>query len=172
MHNYVRIYFEFLLPSFRVCHFIIFTANSRMLLSFHGVSSLLFFCPSFRICFAFVILFTSFFGFACRGICVFLIYAYREYRKNLKRNWTKELKEVSHSLYDITPDEVIHLILVPMYKESVDVLRDTMNAIADSTFRKNRFLYVSATEEQDAKMEETMRMFSPKNIKEFWKIFG
>ena len=43
----------------------------------------------------------------------------------------------------IFPDEVIHLILVPTYKESVDVLRDTMNAIADSTFRKNRFLYVS-----------------------------
>ena len=104
-----------------------------------------------NIVFAFVLLYVFLWFLRAVEYAFFLIYAYREYRKNLKRNWTKELKEVSHSLYDITPDEVIHLILVPTYKESVDVLRDTMNAIADSHFPKEQIFVCLATEERDAK---------------------
>ena len=129
-------------------------------------------CPYFRILFLLLYSFTSFFGFCVPWNLFFLDIRLSRVPKNLKMNWIKELKEVSHSLYDITPDEVIHPILVPTYKESVDVLRDTMNAIADSHFPKEQIFVCLATEERDAKMEETMRMFSPEEYKgvleDFW----
>ena len=99
----------------------------------------------------------------------FLVYAYREYRKNLKRNWSKELLDVSYSFHDISPKEVIHLILVPTYKESLDVLRDTMSAIADSHFPKEQIFVCLATEQRDA---ENGRKNARILAEEYEKIFG
>ncbi len=98
----------------------------------------------------------------------FLVFSYTKYRKALQKDWKKELIALSGKT-DLHPDKIIHLIILPTYKEGIEVLRESIGSIAQSRFPKQQIYLCLATEERDAKNGR-------KNAKilqeEFKNVFG
>jgi cellulose synthase/poly-beta-1,6-N-acetylglucosamine synthase-like glycosyltransferase len=69
---------------------------------------------------------------------------YNQMKKQMKVDWLKELK----SLTDKDWQKIHHLIILPMYKESLSVIRSTFQAIVNSTYPKDKMIIVVATEER------------------------
>ena len=61
-----------------------------------------------------------------------------------------------HSKYQKTPldkrktiDDIYHMVIVPTYKEDIEILRHSFQGIADANFDSNRIIVVLATEKRD-----------------------
>jgi cellulose synthase/poly-beta-1,6-N-acetylglucosamine synthase-like glycosyltransferase len=80
----------------------------------------------------------------------FLLYAYFQYRKALKVDWLKKQDQIPKTA-TVQPQDVIHLIIVPTYKESFEVLEESIRSIAESNFQLQNVWVSLATEERDAK---------------------
>lgn len=78
----------------------------------------------------------------------FLGFSYYKYKKALTVDWRKKLEEV-RTKTDLPPEEVIHLVILPTYKEPIDVLRESVSSIANSEFPKDQIFFCLATEERD-----------------------
>ncbi len=69
--------------------------------------------------------------------------AYRKIEKNQKKDWIKEL-----DLLPLEWEKTYHLVIVPMYKESLQILRGTFKALEDSDYPKDKMIVVLACEEK------------------------
>jgi len=65
----------------------------------------------------------------------------------IKKDWLKALQEDGKD-YDLSWQEVYHLVVLPMYKESYEVVSGTMESIVASNFPKDKIIVVLATEER------------------------
>ena len=65
-------------------------------------------------------------------------------RKSLKVDWLKKVKE----RYPQRWPELHHLVIFPMYKESLDVVRPAFESIINSDYPKEKMIVVLATEER------------------------
>ncbi len=70
-----------------------------------------------------------------------LRYNWKRLRHNLKVDWLQLLQSVPH-------DHVHHLIILPFYKESEEIIDATLKAIADSRTPADKLLVVLAAEER------------------------
>lgn len=74
-------------------------------------------------------------------------------RKNLERDWFRELK-TDHSGWE----SVRHLVILPMYKESFDVVRESFRSLASANYDLKKFIVVLALEERGGEEDaETAR---------------
>lgn len=77
-------------------------------------------------------------------------------KRNLKTEWFTRLKAEKPEW-----ESVKHLIVLPMYRESESVVRESFKSIAGANYDKNKFLVVFALEErggkEDAEIAEKMR---------------
>ena len=58
-------------------------------------------------------------------------------RENLKKSWLPEVKKISGW------DKVRHLVILPMYKEPYDVVRETFETLAKANYPLDKFIIVS-----------------------------
>jgi hypothetical protein len=75
--------------------------------------------------------------------------AYRKMKEYLKRDWLGELEGLP------THKDLWHLVILPMHKESYEIVRPAVEAIAQSHWPKERMIVVLGTEEaagQDAQV--------------------
>lgn len=75
-----------------------------------------------------------------------LIWGYKMYKKETQIDWLKLLGQ------KFTTDEwrsVYHLIIVPTYKEDIEILMSSIESVASSNYPMDRVIYVLATEERD-----------------------
>lgn len=80
-----------------------------------------------------------------------LIVGYKSYKRDRQTNWLAKLDEIVpkdswHKIY--------HLIIVPTYKEDVDILRSSLKSVISSSFPMENVVYVLATEERDKEQAE------------------
>ena len=68
--------------------------------------------------------------------------SYQQMKKNLKINWQEKLKELKNW------QEIYHLIILPMYKEGLEIVRSSIQALVDSDYPKEKMIVVLATEER------------------------
>jgi len=71
--------------------------------------------------------------------------------KNLKINWIKKsesLKGVPSALPAKSWKEIYHLVVLPMYKESYEIVKGTMDALVNCDYPKNKMMVVLGTEER------------------------
>lgn len=148
----------------------------------------------------FIIIFNLYWFFKAIFLMFFLIRGYRHLTKTSKVDWlfmcrqTKNLsqlkKKLTASKQPLVIDEdlaeienaithpslvknwedVHHLVIIATFKESIDILRDTLDALIKSNFPKKRIMVVLAGEERDSefpKLSKTME----KEYKSFFKIF-
>jgi hypothetical protein len=84
-----------------------------------------------------------------------------------------------HSKYQKTPldkrktaDDIRHLIMVPTYKEDIEILRHSFQGIADANYDHDRIMVVLATEERDheraAKNAEIIKMEFGDKFSHLW----
>lgn len=79
-------------------------------------------------------------------LSVHQISSYFHFRRHLRINWLAKCKRFSG---DINWRQLYHLVIVPTYKENLEVLETTFKALIDSDFPKERMIVVLGVEERD-----------------------
>ncbi len=71
---------------------------------------------------------------------------YRRMKKQIAINWTRRLERLTAKGENW--QDIYHLIILPMYKEGMDVIKPTFEAIVNSTHPKEKMILVLAIEER------------------------
>lgn len=79
-------------------------------------------------------------------LCLHQIASYCHFRRHLKINW---LARCRHFRGDLNWQDLHHLVLLPTYKESLEVLETTFKALVDSDYPKKKMIVVLGVEEKD-----------------------
>jgi len=69
--------------------------------------------------------------------------AYRQMKKQMTIDWLEKVKSLAEQDW-----RKIHLIILPMYQESLTVVKSTLQSIVNSTYPKDKMLVVLAIEER------------------------
>ena len=77
---------------------------------------------------------------------------YEQMKINEKVNWIKKLNELGKPKNGINVDswkDIYHLVILPMYKESMEIVDSTFSCLIDADYPKDRMIVVLACEEAD-----------------------
>ena len=78
--------------------------------------------------------------------------AYRKVRQNMRMNWLDKLSQLPVSDYTLpllkSWQDLYHLILLPMYKEDLELVSATMESLAKSNYPMNKMIVVLALEQR------------------------
>ena len=85
-------------------------------------------------------------------------------RKNLKIDWLAKLNQFSARNWQ----NIYHLIILPMYKEEIEIVKSTVESLVVSQYPKEKMIVVLATEERAG---ETAQKIAKEIKKEFSKKF-
>jgi len=70
--------------------------------------------------------------------------AYKQMKKQMKIDWLEKIKSLANKDWQ----KIHHLIILPVFKESLPTVRSTFQAIVNSTYPKDKMIVVLATEER------------------------
>ncbi|KPJ57475.1 hypothetical protein AMJ49_00920 [Parcubacteria bacterium DG_74_2] len=74
---------------------------------------------------------------------------YKRMRENETVDWIKKLNELeNYSLLIKDWKEIYHLIVVPMYKEPFEILKDTLSSLLETNYPKDKMIIVLSCEER------------------------
>ena len=90
----------------------------------------------------FIILFDTYWLLRTATLSSYLIFTFRKMRENLKINWLEKTKEIEGW------ERVFHLVLLPMYKEPYELVRETFNSLLKGDYPKEKIIIVLGTEER------------------------
>lgn len=65
----------------------------------------------------------------------------------MKKNWLKELK----NNYGNKWKNIYHLVILPSYREGIEIIRESINSLADSDYPKEKIIVILAVEERAGK---------------------
>jgi len=89
----------------------------------------------------FIIIFDLFWLFKTIHLSFYHYYNWRRMKHNIKKDWAGILSKTKH-------EHVHHLILLPFYQESREVIEETIIALVNTEYNKSKFLLVIAAEER------------------------
>jgi cellulose synthase/poly-beta-1,6-N-acetylglucosamine synthase-like glycosyltransferase len=103
-----------------------------------------------------------YFGFYLRS-------SYARMRENEKKDWLSIVKETEIKNLPINSwEEVYHLVILPTYKEPIEVIRNTLSHIKDSDYPKDKMIIALGFEKRD---EENAKKIAQEIKEEFKDIF-
>lgn len=80
------------------------------------------------------------------GMSTRLVVGYCSFKRDMKINWLK-------MCHDLPPKDswrkIYHLVIVPTYKEDIEILRASVESVIHSDYPTDRIIYLLATEERD-----------------------
>ncbi|MCP6720177.1 MAG: glycosyltransferase family 2 protein [Patescibacteria group bacterium] len=115
----------------------------------------------------FFILYTFYWLFRIIYLHFHLRFSFNEARENLKVNWLEKLKQLTPSNWQ----EIYHLVVLPMYKEPIEVIEETFKALKATDYPKDRIIVVLATEERAGlEAKKTASKIEKKFGKDFFKF--
>lgn len=79
-------------------------------------------------------------------LCVHQVSSYFHYKRHLRINWLLKCKRYRG---DKSWRQLYHLVIIPTYKENLDVLETTFKALVDSDYPQKRMIAVLGVEERD-----------------------
>lgn len=90
----------------------------------------------------FIILFDLYWLLKISYLSFHQIVCFSQMRKNLKINWREKLSQF--------PDwqKIYHLVILPMYKESKEIIESSLQSLINSDYPKNKLIVVLAVEER------------------------
>ncbi|HBR80273.1 MAG: hypothetical protein UX09_C0030G0007 [Candidatus Uhrbacteria bacterium GW2011_GWE2_45_35] len=110
----------------------------------------------------FIIVFDLYWFFRIVYFAIFLLMAWHDYQVAMKRDWFADLEKQKDW------QRLHHLIFLPTYKESLEIIRGTLQSIADSKYSKEKMIIVLAGEERDhAHFQKNAAVA----VQEFSKVF-
>ncbi len=77
-----------------------------------------------------------------------LVLGYRCYKRDMKVDWRKKLERLPNW------QDIYHLVIVPTYKEDLEILEASIQSVINSDYPTNKVIYVLATEERDKERGE------------------
>lgn len=112
----------------------------------------------------FIIVFDLFWLLRVSYLSFHQISSYRQMKKNIRENWLEKLEK----LEDREWKKLYHLVIIPTYKENLNILKTTFQSLAESHYPKDKIIVVLATEERAGLQGITT---AEKIKEEFGKIF-
>ncbi|HHE76730.1 MAG TPA: glycosyltransferase family 2 protein [Candidatus Parcubacteria bacterium] len=110
----------------------------------------------------FVICFVVFWFFRTVYFSFHLWIGYKKMNENKKVDWLKKIKKIP------VWENIYHLIVIPIYKEPWEVIRDNFQALANSDYPKDKMIVILACEEKTRNyIQETAKKIE----KEFGSLF-
>ncbi len=116
----------------------------------------------------FIIVFSVYWVLRTFHFTLHVIPAYQKMKANLKINWIEKLNELAKDNPDKDWNRVYHLIIFPTYKESLMLVRESLKALVESDYPKERMIVVLATEERAG---ESAKEVSEAILKEYGDRF-
>lgn len=93
----------------------------------------------------FIICFDVYWLIKISYLSVYLTHSHRVLQKNIKIDWLAKCKKHHHF------KDIYHLVILPTYKEKIDVIEPAFLALLNSHYPKDKIIVVLATEERDRK---------------------
>ncbi len=72
------------------------------------------------------------------------IVSYKQMEKNLITDWTAKLNQLPARKWQ----DIYHLIILPMYKEGIEIVKPTAQSLVEADYPKDKMIVVLATEER------------------------
>jgi len=98
----------------------------------------------------FIIIFVIFWFFRTIYFSLHLWVGYKKMQEHENVDWLKKVKEINNW------QNIYHLIVIPMYKESLEVVRDNFLNLLKSDYPKEKMIVVLAAEEKARKEVESI----------------
>ena len=111
----------------------------------------------------FIIFFVLYWLFRTIYFSFHLRAGYQRMRKYEKTDWLKKISQLKSNWKDI-----YHLVIFPMYKEPLEIVRDTFSALKNSDWPKNKMIIILTVEERGG---EQAKKVAEKIEKEFGNNF-
>ncbi len=92
----------------------------------------------------FIIVFAVYWLFKIIYLSFHQVTGYRQMQKHLKINWLKKLKDLPNNHWQ----NIYHLVILPMYKEGVEIVAPSFQALRDSKYPKDKIIIVLTVEER------------------------
>ncbi len=99
----------------------------------------------------FIIAFDVYWLFKTIFLSLHMRSAFNKMKVNLKRNWIEELDKVvvsSEVLAEVKWQDIYHLVILPMYKEPLEVVRSSFLSLTKINYPLNKLITVLAIEER------------------------
>lgn len=91
----------------------------------------------------FIIIFDTYWLFKTVFMSIHLRYTFKKMRDNLKVDWLEKVKALEKPWEDI-----YHLVVLPMYKESYEIVEETFESLAHMDYPKDKIIIVLAPEQR------------------------
>jgi hypothetical protein len=111
----------------------------------------------------FIIVFDLLWLFRVLYFNVFVMISWHRYRKTREIDWEENVKEIPGA------DRIRHLVLLPTYKESYDIIRSTLRSLQENRTPNDRFFVVLGGESGD---EEMFAKITHRAQQEFGNVFA
>ncbi len=102
----------------------------------------------------FIILFDVYWFFKTMHFSLYLRNSYKKLRKNMRTSWLRKL-QTDPQTKDVWKD-VYHLVILPMYKEDEEVVRGTLEKLAQIRYPQEKLIVVLGLEERAGKKVQDM----------------
>ena len=63
---------------------------------------------------------------------------YRKMKKNLEIDWLDKLEKLNSENHKKKWKDIYHLIILPLYKEGIDIVKSTLQSLKDSDYPKTK----------------------------------
>jgi len=117
----------------------------------------------------FIIIFACFWLLRVLYLACHQVAGYKMMKKNLKINWLEKIKKLKNW------QNIYHLIVLPMYKEEIKIVRSTIQSLTEVAYPKDKMLVVLAVEERGGeeakKTAEIVQQEFGKNFFQFLIIY-
>jgi hypothetical protein len=113
----------------------------------------------------FIIIFCFYYLFRVLYFSLHQVVAYFTIKKNLKKDWLKELHKIAKW------KNIYHVIIFPTYKESQQIIQESIDSIIKANYPKEKMILVLAVEERAGKeFEEQAKIIEKKYADKFYKF--
>lgn len=100
----------------------------------------------------FIIIFDVYWFVKTVYLSLHLRVAFKQMRLNMKDNWLNKLSQLSTINYRLSTvknwNDIYHLIILPTYKEGVEVISAALDGLLNTNYPKNRMIVIIAQEER------------------------
>ncbi len=115
----------------------------------------------------FIIVFDVYWLIRISYLSVHQISSYKQMKKNLKTDWLVKLDRLPGGRWK----KIYHLIILPTYKEELEIIRTTLRSLIESDYPKEKMVVVLATEERaGSEILNLIKKIEDEFSKEFFQL--
>jgi cellulose synthase/poly-beta-1,6-N-acetylglucosamine synthase-like glycosyltransferase len=100
----------------------------------------------------FIIVFDVYWLLKSLYLSIHLKVGFSQVQRNLKENWLQKVQDIDPAQYTLKGlkqwQDVYHIVMLPMYKESTEIVSSAIQSLVDANYPKDKMIVVLAQEER------------------------